>query len=782
MGQRIARITALAASAAVVALTSLAETPRDLPSLVVRWRHPGPIDAQLLSGDRLYIAGGTTVTALDTHDGHELWKAEHLGDENSKLELSLAGDTLLVNEGNQVSLLHVNDGTRYATSRAEQIISPVLGDIAIDNVGDTHRLFRISLKDGSRQPEVVINEWIQNAVNVDGIIALIVTTRSEPRVQSFVQGYDAATLEKRWEIPIHDEYTIDFEKLGDRLCIHRGDSFLPLNLRDGSLGPPLPKKGETDVSMDLPWDLDVLSMSDDRTSSTIRRNNAADGAPVWTRKLPCTPKNTLMLGSTLFIDCERGGGRDLFLFLDWKTGVIQKQLYGLAEVDAIDDGGETLYVRTDEELVAISASESGPPESKLAGVRSEVHRILAKTSGDETAIGRGDPIRNRIAELETLGPPALPYIVEEIPSLGTTSLIAAAEVCIKADYKPAADSFAKRLGATLEQPKLGWPRWKPQYVLTDALAHLGNASHVPLLESIVSDSSRDEETRRKAFGALATLGAKHALRALIAEQRKKPHGVWSAPTIEPFASLIGKTPDKAALEKNLEEQFRWIQAAQALRLGPYVVFHESWITANDVWIVKAGDDGKQIGATAYLGSLPGIRGVRLDLDEPRALEGRITGNRVEVWLRGHSQTKLRARISDDDSREIPANVAELLGTGKFQAAAESDDAASAAINQFFMFMNSAAPAVIVSDTLHEWWGYRGSTITLPARDAEAMQQRLGYDGLPYVHLHEVSSNANTARFNLTIYRGPLSAVFYDISMKKLGDEWFMEDVELSGVS
>jgi hypothetical protein len=801
---------------------------RDLPSPVVRWRWAGSIQSFKSKGDRVVVATTKEVAMLDRASGRELWKRVVSEKGLFDPHLAISSNEILVGSGNEVVILDTETGA----VRTRVPLSGYVREVTDDRVvvtGGEHRgeLLRLDAA-GDVARRVPIDADIYN-LQVESNGDIVMTTSTANPMQRSVRAFDARSLEMRWE-HVGALDSLELERRDGRLWIEE-NGVRPIDPQSGNLGDALPTKEEAALwNSELPWDLDIVSYAEDYSRTTIRRNDPKKSGSLWVINLACFPANPLLMDETLFVSCGTRSGRDRFLYLDWHTGVTRREQYGFADVRQVERAGDLLLVGTKSALIAISATESGPPENGSIPIEAEVHRILSVTKEDEAAFGRGDEIARRVGELRALGVRALPLLVKEIPTIGPASLVAAAEVLGEARYRPAAAAIARRLAMSLDEPRAGWARWNAQYVLIGALGKLGDASHRGLVASIMRDTARSGEVRQKAFTVLVALGGSDDARAFLSDARKRKEKIWSPPTVDEFAALIGKKPDAAALEDaSLTRIVPYFLASHAVLVKDgdtrFVVFANSYLGSNDdLWLAQLDSADRQVNSSIFLGTMKSLRKAHypmpgIDDDAPVPFAASIVDGVVTVWMTKGGSERLRVRIDDatrDQDRDgITDLVEERLQTdatkrdtdgdgiddahdplsfAATKATTEAQQVAEAAFNQFFVFLGTTEPAMVVHDEVLDWWGRTGATIPVRSSEVDRYVQELGENGIAYIYMTpatgersilraaEVPLAPNERRLDLTIHRGPLSALFYSITMRQVEGEWLMVDATLTGIS
>ena len=123
---------------------------------------------------------------------------------------------------------------------------------------------------------------------------------------------------------------------------------------------------------------------------------------------------------------------------------------------------------------------------------------------------------------------------------------------------------------------------------------------------------------------------------------------------------------------------------------------------------------------------------------------------------------------------------------------------AAVFQQFFMFESdsgSPEPALIVSDSPLQWIGRRGPTISLSRSQNDEFIEKAGSDGIAHISIEpgrqqmgrdegeeEPALGPDERHYTVTIYRGGLNAVGYNITVRKIAGLWFMKECLFAWVS
>lgn len=824
--------------------------PRDLSSLLVRWTWKGSPDAVVISGGVGYVRSSGRLVALQAGDGTVIWD-RNLGGTDCSVGAGpvVLGNELVVGFAEKLFVLDPATGDVRQTvtfnGNVSQILMPPLTVVTDGNDG-TVEILRVDPHLGQPTARRSVGQIVFDAFIKDGFLVLNVDEGGGLDDQTVIIGLGADDLVERWRIPVHAFPR--FERVGEQfflqLVLGEKSQFSAIEPRTGTFGRALPPRLPCAVSSsDLPWDLEITKESDDRSHSSFRRNSFENGQPVWTVDLPCAPGATLKRDHELLIDCGRGVGRSTLITLDWSIGHLLRQSAGLRDVRRLQSYGDLVIAETfDDGVVAFDANHLGPPEGKLRSLRNEVHRILAIKSGDDSPIGRGDHIGNTVADLQALGPDALTHITNEIPSLGTTSLVGAAHVLGHAHYRKAAARLAARLQGPLEEPGEGWDHWNPQFAVLTALAKIGGREEVPLVASILMDPQRKGSIRRQALATLASIGTSEASAAIgqiFRSSPRKPVSWWSPPSPQEFARFVGlpdvkQRAEKAQQSQDAEDCRRLLRASESTRVARpdgmfLLIFPDSYLGGpGDLWIAEADATGTTKGSARFTGI--SIHGQGLVRSQEIAISAELNGDALTIHDGNGKkyQVSMKALDLDSDGDGLPDIVEQRLRTDPKSADTDGDgvkDSEDLAPNarlqkanseeqaitleifrQFFMFEPPHATrelAIMVTDAALKWTGRAGPTISLGEDGDKRFLEEAGYDGIPHIRIKPLGPKAKKGEddedrfdpyhvegelrpderpYKLDLYRGGLNAIGYRVVVRKIGSRWVIADVQVAYVS
>lgn len=824
--------------------------PRDLPTLLQRWTWDGKPEQLAVQDGVAYVVQGGGLTALDAHTGRALWQQVYAPDANYPVSaLLVLDDTIALALDGRLFLLDRLTGEIRQTvelgGNASHMVGPELVVAVIERYG------AVALVSVDRASGRILARKAMGHIVYDleqrGDVLVAIYEEQEVRDESICAALEPLTLREIWQI--RGNMFPNFERFAGTIFLQLVEecesSFQALDPATGALGATLPPRdGTAYSSTDLPWDLELLEMSDDRRSARFRRNDPDTGKSVWVVDLPCVPRQPNHNASDLYLDCHRGAGRNYFVTLDWATGYVRNIAYGLARVRSLHLLGELMIAATDDAVVAFSAVDFGPPERETNRLADDVQRILADEGGDASPYGRGDRVADRVRDLEALGPDALPWIAEQIPAIGTTSLIAAAHVLTAGGHGPAAPALAARLQTPLENPGTSYDSWNPQFAVLEALATLGGEDEVPVVAEILDDPARYGPLRRQALATLVSIGTPAAVGEVHELLGIEPAGaspVWRPPSATHILDLLRTPMDAPTFESTREQARRRHDRAEVRRLeiarsGAWVdagngravaIFPDVYLGSHDdLWLNEIDAQGAIVGYSLYLGRLEGAR------TREATLRARMEGASIEISLDGGDGLPLRVDLTeaslDSDGDGIPDSAERRMrldprkldtdGDGwsdaedpapnatPAAAASEDHEIRLAIFHQFFRFeepRNTEGLAIVSGGERLEWRGRRGPTITLDEPQRNEFIEETGWNGAPHVKIEAVEtagglepgSEASADKYgtaeglrpderlyDLSIWRGGLNALGYRVVVRELDGRWVIAQVQLTWIS
>ena len=823
---------------------------RDLPSLLVRWSWKGRPDDVVLDGETAYVRSGGRLAALRMNDGSTVWEkqlgtAECTGGAGPVV----FGADVVVAFDQSLFVLEAATGEVKQMVAVSGNVTHVLGPpLLVVTLGDSEaHLLRVDRHLGQITARRTVGRMVYDALVREGIAVLDLDEGNVSEDDgSVVVGFGSDDLVERWRLS--DRAFPTFERVGDKVFLQVvvGDTsrFSELDPRSGALGSSLPPRLPGAFgSSDLPWDLELVTESDDRTASTFRRNSFETGQPVWTATLPCSPRATLRRDSELLVNCVRGAGRSTLTTLDWATGEVVRRAAGLRDVRRLQAHDDLVVAETwGDGIVAFDARQTGPPESATRSLGDEVHRVLSITAGDGSPYGRGDHIGNAVADLTALGPDAFTFMTDEVPGLGSTALVSVANVLSEGGYRRAAAPLAARLRGPLEEPGKGWDAWNPQFAVLTSLAKLGGPEEVEAVASVLSDPGRKGTIRRQALATLASIGGPRAADAIdrvLATSPRAASSWWSPPSPLEFARFVGLPDIESRADQALEngadpnEWWQLERAAASVRVprpdgAALLVFRDSYLGGpGDLWVIDTDASGAPRASARFAGV--SIHGTEYVHRGEIPISAHLVGDSLKISERrakGHS-VALKALDVDTDGDGLPDVVERRLRIDPSKADTDGDgtkDSEDVAPNttvvkprneneaiqlaifrQYFMFEPSDATrelAIVVSDAALKWVGRTGPTITLGEEDDKKFLDEAGYDGIAHIRIRPLDANqrgddeedvgepfhfsgslrSNERLYSFVLYRGGLNAIGYRVIVRNIESRWVIVDLQVAYVS
>jgi hypothetical protein len=659
---------------------------RSLPTVVKVWSRKVAADRLAVRRKVVFARSGPRLSALAVSGGQLLWTRQ-LGDFSCcGDEIVLAGSTVVADADGKLFLVDAADGSIRGEVDLGQI-GAYAGPPVVALAG-RDELVAVDPGSGQVTARLPVGEEVAHLTVEDGY-AVVGLAEEERRATA---GYTADGLREVWRHQgAGDEWASWLEVVDGMMHLVRSGpqqskEYLPIEPATGKLGRPLRLEAGAEPVFGWPVGLRKLPAGGANASSragqaeSLRRVDDS-GRPLWTTELPCRLAGAARDGGVLAVGCVRQDGdrgRQLLAILSWESGEIRQLAFGLPGLADMTLAGDLVLGAAGEEVVAVSATEFGPPEAEES-VEAAVRRILLNTRGDDSQGSRGDYILERLKELEPLGPAAYPCIVRLLPRLGPTSLVAAADALAAGGYRAAAPALARRLQAgSLEKPEPGaaFEGWNPRFALLRSLAVLGGDSEVPAIAAWLEGRGQPAgmgSLRREALVTLAAMrspAADAAVRAFLAVPPPR-QPVWNPPRPPllrmPAVSPVPQTPampqgptapgaagdgdvagagnasgagDPAggagesavagaagapgAAPAPGSADAILVQLSEGRRL---VLFRDEYLgSPDDLWVADLDPDGRAAGPARFTG-------VRLPLeDEQRAsdLAARASGDRVAV--------------------------------------------------------------------------------------------------------------------------------------------------------
>jgi len=600
--------------------------------------------------------------------------------------------------------------------------------------------------------------------------------------------------------------------------------YRPVDPATGVLGKALPPRLKSEVSGGLTWELELVGLREGKSPARLRRNSIETGQPIWTVELPGDPSGWVRDGNSLYLHCDHEGGRGYLVVLDWGTGAVKHAAFGLRDVQGLFWHRDTLIAWSEGGLSAVSATV-GPSAKHTVNVAEEVLEILRGVSDGDLPSDREEHIQAAVSDLKTLGPRALPFVAKEVSRLAAPALVAAARVLGDGGYREAAPLLAARLPDPPPPPRSEWGHWDPVFDVLKALSSVGGDREVTAVARVLNDGTKDEATRRQALATLASIGTPGAIPIIerTLAHTSVPARWWQPASVETFADLIGRQDlealERTARERNDSNQMERIdRASGGARIasasgGALLLFHDARLGGHkDLWVVEMAADGRPKAPAAFVGasaegpikaSLNGevlvierTSGGPLQLSLPdigKDTDGDGLPDLVELRLRTDPQKPDSDGDGLLDSEDSAPN-------GAAKAKGEQDEIVASIFKQFFMFESdpseTAEPAIMVYDSPLQWEGRRGPTVTLSEKENDAFLEEAGSDGIPHISIEpgrqqmgkgetdeeEANPAPDERYYKLTVYRGGLDAVGYDITVRKLDGLWVIRECRFAWIS
>jgi len=834
--QIIRTLEALVALALLATAGGAAELPyRQLPSLAVAWTAPGEVRQFAAEGSTVYTLTDQGVTALAAASGEVLWR-QGLDPEGSyNLHMAVDDQTLVVVVGPTLHLIDRLTGeelthTSFDTAVDIVAVSPLVIELSHDM--DSVELVGIDPRTGVERTRWAASGWISSddLLQADGVLLLIL--RDGCVGHGDVIGLDAADLVELWRFSLPQYSTLVLnggQPLLEQYCDDCDDHrFQPVAPASGILGPLLPPRKPVPYWPCGPtWELQTPPVDDIGGATLLRRNDPETGQPLWETEIPGPVTASLLVGDQLFLTIDTSASVGLFAAVDWLTGSVDTLAYGLKDVQGLVSHEQLLIAptRSADGTVAFSTSELGPPRGEVYSIASEVQRILNRI---ET--GGGWEVRDGVQELLTLGPEALPLLLAAVPTAGCQVLTACADVLGQSGYREAAPLLAARLSTPACPPEHRGPR--ASLAILAALATLGGDDQVAAVAQIVNDSHGDQQLRLKALTTLASIGSAEALAVIeqvLAPPPAPSRSWWDPPDATALRDVAGKPAGPDALDEALAaddwQEFSRLQTGeQSARLaaaggGEIIVFPHALLGgAGDLWAAEIEGSGA-VGAPFLLGV--SLHDPSVLMDQGGAIAGRADGDRLTIWPKDEPASSVRVSLAevkrdadydglsdvverrlrtdphspDSDHDGLDDAIDPAPNAERQEPETEEEEIALAIFRQYYLFGSNRQLAVVVSDAALEWRGRQGPTITLDKEADKQLIREVGLDGIPHITIHPGTNSISEEheqslqdldpderQYALTIYRGGLSAVGYNVVVRRLGEHWVISSITMAWIS
>lgn len=250
----------------------------------------------------------------------------------------------------------------------------------------------------------------------------------------------------------------------------------------------------------------------------------------------------------------------------------------------------------------------------------------------------------------------------------------------------------------------------------------------------------------------------------------------------------------------------------------FVVFVDSYLgSLDDVWLIESGSDDSSRAPSLFLDRLDGAG------EEDVSLSARIVGAIIEVGIAGDELSLLkvdltRARL-DSDGDGIPDLAEKRMRLDPLRRDTDGDglddgfDPAPnahsglegtederirlAVFHQFYLFEREVSRRMAVIDAPLEWRGRNDPTIALAPEEQEQFNEEVGFGGITRVGIEPLANEVtednpifglpdpplrdNERLYSLILLRGPLDGVGYRVLVRRLGDRWFIAELDVAFV-
>jgi hypothetical protein len=804
-------------------------TPRELPSLIVRWERPGEPCALAIRDGIVYVLEPGRVVAVDQATGRPRW--EHAIETGicpfhwQNPLLTLDGVVVVAAE-DRLYVVDRASGTRLHTLPLGGRFSQMWGPSVLVEAGE--RRERDLLAIDPIAGRVTGRQRFESGIyDLQTVGEHVLVTSPSPGVA----GFRLPGLTPVWStsgftsVGLLAGQPVLGRQVSEDGCVC--EEVVPVAAENGRTGAPLFRRRSSDPRQEPPWELEFL---ESEAGSILRRLRPADGQPLWQIELPDQVTAWAQEGPRLYAQSGRSG-RGYLLVIDSASGRLMRGAYGRRDVYDIEASGDSLVLLTGEGLVTVASTEFGRPEADTLPVAEAVGRILAAPVEywDRDQVYR---------DLEALGSDALPVLTAAIPRLSGWLLAVAASRLAAAGHREAAPALAARL-KTRDASK---HRDSVEAEVLDALAALAGPGDVAALRTVLQDAERSDGVRFHASMALATIGTPDAMEAValaLDDRRRRLKTRVLPPSAADFLDLIDRPVDEPARNQAAErEDFaewgrlgRGIGAARVpLGGGRALVLFPDGALGNerDIWAQEVTPEGAVAGDSIFLGvSVSGP-----ECDESCPIITQLNGSALTVRRRDGQGPLLRvdlasarldhdgdglsdlaearlgtdAGVRDTDRDTIVDSQDPFPGAAASAPASDIEQATAAIFEQYHLFATDTRElAIFVSDTAPPVSGREGPTLVVGPKALEAFKASTRFDGAPFITLAPVDTGgaavagqiaaftrgsvaylpdlkASDRRYSFTIYRGPLNAVGYDVVVRKTERGWLVRYLRQAWIS
>jgi hypothetical protein len=803
--------------------------PRDLPSLVVRWTRAQGACALLAQGDAVFALEPRRVVALHAHTGNVRWERALDTDDCPywwQYPLVIERGRLAAAAGDRVYVFALETGEPLGTVGLPGRFSTLWGPPLLASVAgeDSDTLLSIDIENARVLGRYTTHGDLYDLAH-DDTNAIVHTAPDRLTALRLPQLAWSWTAEGFSGVGRVERQFFAGRRTKECDC---EESAHPIDPATGKVDVARFQRAGRDSSARDRWDLELVE-SDDKSSTTVLRRAGSDGSVIWSRTVPAPVGAWSVEGETLLLAGETGG-RNVLARFDWRTGDLLTNAYGVRGLISVTRSEDGLTLLTTDNVVNV-ADIPGPPESTTVSIKVAATEILAGQ------IDMWSDARERAVEIEQLGPEVLPILVDMAREAKGWPLAIAAWCLGAADHAPAGPVLASRL---VRHDDLADPR-TVDLALLGALARVGTDGETNAVIDVLHDASRADDVRFQAFVTLVNIGSPAAIGAADRALMNRRHSTRAsfAPSAQNFLHLIGRPVDEearnnAAEREDFEEWERLGEGGSAARVSlpsgdSLVVFRSSRLgRETDLWLEEFDLRGRPKTAAMFLGiAAPGAP----CSGDPCPITIAIDGETLHVSNTGENAVSLsvdlRAVRRDSDGDGITDLVEQRIGTKPMDTDSDGDGIADAAdafptsasiamdeeraritqeiLEQYHLLAGERDElAVLVGDLTPERSGRSGPTLRLTRREAETFKEGGGLGMLPLITVEPIHAYSGPAgriaafthagatpmpatgpddrAYTVTIYRGPLRAVGYNVVVRKHGDRWRIRHFDQAWIS
>jgi hypothetical protein len=613
---------------------------RALPTPVELWRWEGSAQSLLSGSELLFVAGKGRVTAIDPARGEVVWSTV-IGTEEEDCGCGHGAhvhvdDRLFVPIADSIAVVDTDDGTLVSRVSLGGTVHRIVGPpvVAEGNPEGRSVFVRFDARVGIELARLELGDTPTFERFGDRFVVVaqgdpetaageaVAQRRAPPMI---VLGLDEH-LQQTWRREI--EPWAHVERLGERLeVVSYGETAVrrPLDPLTGEIGEPLPPPEEDDDFLetltcedgsDEPVELEVASAVDGRalgTASVVRRR----GTQRWELEVPGYARECDVWGDRLLMRLERGTTRALLAVVRARTGELEMLLRLPAGVDYLLVSGGQPVLEIDDSLVGIDPLAEGPSEAATSTLEESVEAALALANTSNS--------RAVVAELQGLGPDALPIAAAALPELSAEAVLVVAQLVQEARYEPAAPALAallesrhppaerrRGLPAVDPAPRGDAESWE-ETQLALALAAIAGPQQVGVVARYANVDW--PLACRDSLAALGRIGTPAALAAIDRALASPPPSgqPWYRPPAPPRLGSLSLAQARAhwKVMEGSGDDSQWRDVVVGARsatvpVGPgksLVVFPSGDLgRESDLWVAETGP-GSPIAGVFFLGSI-----------------------------------------------------------------------------------------------------------------------------------------------------------------------------------